>query len=262
MENENNKLPVAQVPELLLIGDGRLARHLTTYFEQLGLGHAVWSRRGHAEGRSPELRALIHSGTRALLAISDGAIDPFVSSHPELQDAIRIHFSGPLLTPLATCAHPLFSFASALYTRDLYERIPFVIDKGAPPLESLIPGLPNPAFFIDPERRPRYHALCVLAGNFTTLLWRKFFYELDSEFGIAPEQALPYLESVTRALARPGAPLSGPLSRGDHATIQRNLEALQGDPFDDVYRAFLAAYERQERLSQQTGKSWLLPSER
>jgi len=258
MENENNKLPVAQVPELLLIGDGRLARHLTSYFEQLGLSHAAWSRRGKAEGRFPELRTLVHSGTRALLAISDAAIEPFVSSHPELRDAIRVHFSGRLVTPLAIGAHPLFSFASALYTRDLYERIPFVIDKGAPPLDSLIPGLPNPAFFIDPDRRPRYHALCVLAGNFTTLLWRKFFFELDSEFGIAPEQALPYLESVTRALARPGAPLSGPLSRGDHATIQQNLEALQGDPFGDVYRAFLAAYERQEQLSRQTGKNWLL----
>jgi predicted short-subunit dehydrogenase-like oxidoreductase (DUF2520 family) len=253
---------MAQVPELLLIGDGRLARHLTTYFGQLGLAHAVWSRRGHAEGRCPELRALIQPGTRALLAISDGAIESLVSSHPELQDAVRVHFSGALVTPLATGAHPLFSFASALYTRDLYERIPFVIDKGAPPLESLIPGLPNPAFFIDPERRPRYHALCVLAGNFTTLLWRKFFFELDSEFGIAPEQALPYLESVTRALAGPVAPLSGPLSRGDHATVQRNVEALEGDPFSDVYRAFVAAYERQEQLSRLTGKPWLLPSER
>jgi hypothetical protein len=29
-----------------------------------------------------------------------------------------------------------------------------------------------------------------------------------------------------------------------------------------VYRAFLAAYERQEQLSRRTGKNWLLPSER
>src|ERR1700741_1957654 len=126
MHSETNRRrdAVADVPELLLIGDGRLARHLAAYFAQLGRSHASWSRRGHAEGRSGELRSLVHSGTRALLAISDGAIESFVSSHPELRDATRIHFSGQLVTPLAIGVHPLFSFASPLYTRDLYERIP------------------------------------------------------------------------------------------------------------------------------------------
>src|SRR5262245_47872760 len=120
---------MAHVPELLLIGDGRLARHLTAYFGQLGLSHAAWTRQGHADGQRPDLRELIQSGSRVLLAISDAAIEPFVSSHPELQETVRVHFSGRLVTPLAIGAHPLFSFASSLYTRDLYERIPFVIDE-------------------------------------------------------------------------------------------------------------------------------------
>ena len=245
-------------PDLLLIGDGRLARHLGRYFEQLGLSYAAWSRRMHAEGRCPELRQLAHSRTRALLAISDGAIEPFIGAHPELGSAVRVHFSGRLASRLAIGAHPLFSFAGTLYQRELYERIPFVIDQGSPPLASLIPGLPNPSFFIEPERRSRYHALCVLAGNFTTLLWRKLFFELDGELGIAREQALPYLESVTRGLAGKAAPLSGPLSRGDQATIQRNLEALRGDPFEEVYRAFVFAYEQQGELATaRGGKDWL-----
>jgi predicted short-subunit dehydrogenase-like oxidoreductase (DUF2520 family) len=118
--------------------------------------------------------------------------------------------------------------------------------------------LPNPSFFIAPEQRSRYHALCVLAGNFTTLLWRKLFFEFDREFGIAREQALLYLESITRGLAGKGAPLSGPLSRGDEATIQRNLEALKGDPFEEVYRAFVSAYEQQGKLAAvRLGKDWL-----
>jgi hypothetical protein len=85
---------------------------------------------------------------RRKAAVVEGRIEPFVSSHPELRDAIRVHFSGRLVTPLAFGAHPLFQLCrrSALYTRDLYERIPFVIDKGAPPFDSLIPGLPDPAF--------------------------------------------------------------------------------------------------------------------
>ena len=142
----------------------------------------------------------------------------------------------------------------------LYERIPFVIDQGSPPLASLIPGLPNLSVFIEPEQRERYHALCVLAGNFTTLLWRKFFFELDAELGMPRQLALPYLESIMRGLRGAGPPLSGPLSRGDQTTLQRNLEALKDDPFEQVYRAFVSAYEQQGKLPAAAGrKEWLAP---
>jgi hypothetical protein len=252
---------VATRPNILLIGDGRLARHLRRYFQQLDLNHAVWSRRMEAEEFCPALKVLVQSDTRALLAISDGAVEPFIWSHPELSKAVvRVHFSGRLSSPLAIGAHPMFSFAGTLYDRELYERIPFVIDQGAPPLASLIPGLSNPCFFIESEQRERYHALCVLAGNFTTLLWRKLFFELDAELGMPRQQALPYLVSVMGGLAGMGAPLSGPLSRGDQATVRRNLAALKGDPFEQVYGAFVCAYEQQGRLAAVAGgKDWLAP---
>ena len=105
-----------QEPNLLLIGDGRLARHLTRYFDQLGLSHAAWSRRMHAEGRRPELKALVHCRTRALLAIRDGAIEPFISAHPELGSAVCVHFSGHLASPLAVGAHPLYSALPGRFT--------------------------------------------------------------------------------------------------------------------------------------------------
>jgi 2-dehydropantoate 2-reductase len=249
---------MAELPDIVLIGRGRLATHLGRYFEQLGMRHTVWSRRLEAEKLCPRLDALIEPGTRALLAISDGAIEPFVQRHPELGKTVRIHFSGRLASPLAIGAHPLFSFAGTFYERELYERIPFVIDQGCPPLASLIPGLPNPSFFIDPERRERYHALCVLAGNFTTLLWRKLFFELDAELGMPREQVLPYFESIARGLGGTGLSLSGPLSRGDRTTLQRNLEALKSDPFEQVYSAFVSAYEQQGKLAAGAGgKDWL-----
>ena len=251
---------MAELPDILLIGSGRLASHLGRYFDQMRLQYVVWSRRMEAEDRCPRIDALVHSRTRALLAISDGAIEPFVRSHPELGKSVLVHFSGRLTTPLAIGAHPLFSFAGTFYERDLYERIPFVIDQGSPPLASLIPGLPNPCFFIKPEQRERYHALCVLAGNFTTLLWRKLFFELDAELGMPRQQALPYLESIMRGLAGTGAPLSGPLSRGDQDTLRRNLAALKGDPFEQVYGAFVSAYEQQGKHAAAAGrKDWLAP---
>jgi predicted short-subunit dehydrogenase-like oxidoreductase (DUF2520 family) len=251
---------VAERPNIVLIGDGRLARHLRRYFQQLNLNHTIWSRRMEAEECCPALALLVQSDTRALLAISDRAVEPFIRAHPELREAVRVHFSGRLASALAIGAHPMFSFAGTFYDRELYERIPFVIDQGSPPLASLIPGLPNPCFFIAPEQRERYHALCVLAGNFTTLLWRKLFFELDTELGMPRQQALPYLVSIMRGLAGTGAPLSGPLSRGDQTTLRHNLAALKGDPFEQVYGAFVSAYEQQGKLAAAAGgKDWLAP---
>jgi hypothetical protein len=133
----NSKMPDSasnsihgQLPDILLIGDGRMARHLAHYLEQLGMDHVQWSRRLQAAGRRPALGELVHSQTRALLAISDNAIEPFHASYPELGSVIWVHFSGRLATPLAVGAHPLFSFAGTLYDREIYERIPFVIDRG------------------------------------------------------------------------------------------------------------------------------------
>ena len=253
LTNRARVVNVPEQPNIVLIGDGRLAGHLKRYFEQLGLRYLVWSRRLEADERCPRLEALVHSGTRALLAISDGAIEPFIQCHPELDKSVRVHFSGRLASPLAIGAHPMFSFAGTFYGRELYERIPFVIDHDSPPLASLIPGLPNRSFFIEAEQRERYHALCVLAGNFSTLLWRKLFFELDAELGMPRQLALPYLESITRGLKGTGAPLSGPLSRGDQTTLQCNLEALRGDPFEQVYSAFVSAYERQGKLATAAG---------
>jgi hypothetical protein len=49
-------------------------------------------------------------------------------------------------------------------------------------------------------------------------------------------------------------------SRGDQTTVQRNLEALKGDPFEEVYSAFVSAYERQGKLAIAAGrKDWLSP---
>jgi len=44
---------MAKLPDILLIGDGRLADHFKRYFEQLGLRYMVWSRRLEAEERCP-----------------------------------------------------------------------------------------------------------------------------------------------------------------------------------------------------------------
>ena len=76
------------------------------------------------------------------------------------------------------------TFGLDLYDLATYRSIPFVLDSGRTPFHDLLPGLPNRSFTIPADDRPYYHALCVMAGNFSTLLWLKLFDELEGRFGI------------------------------------------------------------------------------
>lgn len=222
-----------------IVGDGRVARHFVHYFGLLGIPARTWSRRA---GAASPVDALAGCG-RVLILIRDSAVIPFLEEWPALKAMGPVHFSGNLVTPLARAAHPMMTFAERLYDLETYTSIPFVIDAGGPAFAELLPGLPNPSFTIDPAQRPYYHALCVLAGNGSTLLWAKLFDEFANRLGLPPGAAHPFLKQVAANVAlNPARALTGPLSRGDDTTIRSNLAALEGDPFQGVYQAFVRAY--------------------
>lgn len=257
----------AKAPPLsyCLVGNGRLAWHLEYYFSLLKLPVTRWFRR---QGTS--LDQATEGASVVMLAISDAAIEPLAR---ELAARKRpgqtlVHFSGAWSTPLAVGLHPLMTFGPVLHDRATYEAIPFVEDvehvqdkdahRG---FAELFPSLPNPVHRIDPRRKALYHALCVMAGNFTTVLWSKLFNDFHHALGLPAEAALPYLRQTARNLedqarqspaqpvaagaGRPLAPsipaLTGPIARRDLATIERNLAALSGDPYQGIYRAFVEA---------------------
>jgi hypothetical protein len=223
------------------VGDGRVARHFLHYFNLLGLSACAWSRRVPA----PCPPKALASCRTVLLLISDAAIVPFIETWPALQEKRLVHFSGSLVTSAAEAAHPLMTFGPTLYELADYRAIPFVLDAGGTPFGELLPGLPNPSFMIPAADRPYYHALCVMAGNFSTMLWVKLFDELQRRFGIPASAAHPYLARVAANLmADASRALTGPLSRGDAQAIATNLKALEGDPFHAVYSAFARAYEQ------------------
>lgn len=226
---------MGQVPGLLLIGNGRVSRHFQHYLGLLGIPFRLWTRH-----HRPRLEGI----TTALVLLPDDSIVPFLQEHPELQSLTRVHFSGSLATDLAWGAHPLMTFSHRLYSLEQYRSIHFILDAGAPPFEELLPGLPNPHHRLEPQRKARYHAECVLSGNFTTMLWTHFFDSLEKQLGLPREAALPYLRQVVNNLQSEENPLTGPLVRGDRATVARNLQALEGDPYQGVYSSFVEAYAR------------------
>ncbi len=235
-----------QVPEFDtapfgIVGNGRVARHFQHYFNLQGLSVRTWSR--HAPGPPPP-ETLADCQT-VLLLIRDEAIVPFIEAWPLLRRKRLVHCSGSLVTPAAEAAHPLMTFGPALYDLADYRAIPFVLDAGGTPFSELLPGLPNPSYAIQSADRPYYHALCVMAGNFSTMLWLKLFDELEGHFGMPSAAAYPYLARVAANVMADGRQaLTGPLSRGDRQAVAANLKALEGDPYHAVYAAFARVYEQ------------------
>jgi 2-dehydropantoate 2-reductase len=235
------QVPAARTNPIGIVGDGRVATHFLHYLALLEIPTRSWSRRVSTDA-PPD--ALSDCST-VLLLVRDAAIVPFIEAWPALREKRLVHFSGSLGTPLAHAAHPLMTFGSELYDLATYRGIPFVLDAGGPPLDELLPGLPNPWFTLARAERPYYHALCVMSGTFSTLLWLKLFREFENRLGIPASAAHPYLLQTTKnLLSNPDGAFTGPVSRGDEATIAANLKALEGDPFHAVYLAFVRAYER------------------
>ena len=236
-----------------LLGAGRAAAHFAHYLDHLGIPYRRWNRVKSDESQSLlTLQEILSGATHAVLLVSDSAIESSALQARKLQEesfpqqrTTWIHFSGSLTTSLAWGCHPLMSFTQdRLYDPETYRSMSFIVDRDAPAFGELLPGLLNPHFRLDPAKKALYHALCVLSGNFTALLWGKFFDDLENRLLIPKKAALPYLQTVSENLRRnPSAALTGPLVRGDQETLERNHSALNGDPYQAVYDAFVRAYQ-------------------
>lgn len=234
----------------LVVGKGRVARHMSRYFDLESLPFTRWSRQETMDAFHAKARSASH----ILLLISDAAIEPFHLEHlntPFYQDKTIVHFSGSLVSSHIPGAHPLMTFPDELYPLETYRKIPFILegaDHGPwPTLADLLPGLGNPVGWLPPEKKTLYHALCVLSGNFSVLLWEKMFNAFENELGLTRDLAHPYLKQIADNLvsARPEqSVLTGPLVRDDKATIDKHLETLANDPFAGVYRAFVEGFQK------------------
>lgn len=228
---------VTQSISYLLIGSGRIAAHISAYFQLLNINFQSWDR-----AQDPHALARKVSGaSHILLALKDEAILPFYRQHLEGHDATVVHFSGALHYEGLIAAHPLMTFSSDLYTQEFYEKIHFAVT-GANSLAEALPGLPNSFTLLSAEQKPLYHALCVMGGNFVNLLTQKMLAGF-SEMNIPAEAARPYIDkTIENVFANGSKALTGPLVRKDVATIEANLKALQNDNFKPIYEAFLKTY--------------------
>jgi 2-dehydropantoate 2-reductase len=222
-----------------ICGDGKLAHHLIHYFNLLRIPYRQWSRRGQSTAPIETFAPC----SAILIAIKDSAIDSWAREYRAQNPSQKlIHFSGALVTDAAVGMHPLMTFNAGFYELAEYQKIPFICEEGATRFEDVFPSLKNPHFTIKREDKAYYHALCVMGGNFSVILWNKLFEEFKTRLQLPPEAAFPYLERVTRNLESDSRQaLTGPLQRKDLETVKKNLESLAGDSFQPIYQAFAQA---------------------
>lgn len=228
--------------QYLLVGNGRLAKHFTKYFNHLRMSFETWDR-SLPEG---DLQEKIARAQRILLLVSDLAIEDFYKRQRRYNpEAVWIHCSGTLEIQGMHAFHPLMTFGPEPYDLITYNRFPFITTSSLS-FERALPGLSNPCYKIAAKDKAKYHALCVVAGNFSSLLWRKLITDFR-EIGLPQDVALPFAEqTIANVFADPERALTGPLAREDQKIQAMNLQALEGDPYQDLYRAFQTLFRRQK----------------
>jgi len=227
--------------EYSIIGHGRLATHLCRYFSLSNIAFSQW----HIDLDKSLLLDILKNSNIVLLAISDNSIESFIDeNHKILENKTVIHFSGALVSDKAYGCHPLMTFTEQLYELDVYRSILFCTDEEMPDFKDLFPKLDNPSIKVPAESKPYYHSLCVMANNFTCILWQKFYNEMINSFGAKPEQLDNFLKRTTDNISNNyKSCLTGPLVRNDKITIEKNLKSLEQDSFHSVYLSFIQAYK-------------------
>lgn len=232
---------MGQVPFDLIIGRGRIATHLSHYLGLAGHPYSIqqWNRHESKE----QLEGLLTSARAIFVCIKDDALADFFLN---IKDKSKfVHFSGSQTFSEVFGAHPLMTFSTELYTKEVYEQIPFVLDQPCERFSHIFPTLKNNTYQIQPEQKALYHALCVLSGNFTTIMWSALAKEMKERLNLPSDVLNLYLTTTAKnTLKNHFAALTGPLARGDQKVIDTHLAILQSTPWQALYQDLIQTYER------------------
>jgi predicted short-subunit dehydrogenase-like oxidoreductase (DUF2520 family) len=222
-----------ELPAVAIIGPGRVGASLARTAAEAGI-------QARLAGREEALEAAGDAEV-ALLCVPDAQITPAAEAIAPAVPPLRFvgHVSGATrLEALAPCAergaaafslHPLQTVPDA--EGDL-RGAPCAIAGADPDAEALAAALAERLgmrpFAVPEEHRAAYHAAAVIASNFLVAL-EESAAALLAKTGVddARELLAPLVvRSASNWAERGEAALTGPIARGDAATIARHLEAI------------------------------------
>jgi len=231
-----------------LVGQGKLARHLSYYLSLKNIPHELWP-----DGRNladPKLKLMLGRSSCVWILVADRAITELSSKLRELAPALlQIHSSAASEIPGTRTLHPLQTFGTELYSLETYQAIPFTFVReewatNGDLKAQITEAFGNPIFEVSKQNRALYHAYCVMMANFPQLLWSAVSAESEKTLGNTRGLFTPILKQATENFLNAGpAAITGPLVRGDLMTIQRHENALSQSRLLSLYQSFVSTFK-------------------
>jgi predicted short-subunit dehydrogenase-like oxidoreductase (DUF2520 family) len=229
------------VPSVRIVGPGRAGSSLADALAAAGWEVAPPVQRGD----TPDAAA---AGVDVcVVAVPDGRIADVARAIDPVPTTVVAHLAGSMGAdilaphPRRAAIHPLASLPDARRgAATLAAGVWWAVD-GDPGVLRLVADLDGRVVEVPPAARPAYHAAaCVAANHLVALL-----AQVERVAGGAGLPVAPFYDLAAGALANARATgaspaLTGPASRGDHATIAAHLDAIGPDEAD-LYAALSAA---------------------
>jgi predicted short-subunit dehydrogenase-like oxidoreductase (DUF2520 family) len=238
----------------LLVGQGKLAKHLSFYLTQKSIPFKHWP--NARDLSSPELKKLLKEVSLVWILVSDRAIAEVSSRLKEIAPELTyLHASAATEVKNTLTLHPLQTIGPDLYSLSIYEKTPFVFirEEWIAHLdlkETLLQSFSNPTFEIKNENRTLYHAYCVMVANFPQMLWGTIFDEAKNKLDQDSNLFGPLLAQAAQNFLSHGKDaLTGPLVRGDQATLQKHESVLAGSPLLPIYQNFVSLFSASQPKS-------------
>ncbi len=254
-------------PRVFILGAGRVGRGLAGALQAGGVEIVgLHGRRAEGGVSTGALPPTVLDATVVIIAVRDPQLDGALR---EIGDAVRhrptvvLHVSGsatpPALAELRTAGnavgtfHPLVPIAEPAHARERLRGAWIGIDGDVAAMTAarlLADRLDANTLVIPAGEKARYHAAAVLASNFPAVL-AAIAAELMQAAGISTSDARGAVTALLRASVanlhegEPAAVLTGPVARGDAATVRVHLTAIADDEIVlDVYRSLSLAAVR------------------
>jgi len=230
---------------IAIVGGGRMGRGLAQALSGAGQRVTLWSRR---EATISVSEALSGAHT-VLLAVPDGAITDVAAELAERRaiesSQVVLHLSGLLdaraLRPLERCGaalgsiHPLQAISEPETAAARWSGAFAAVEgdrRAIAEAERLAALLGLTAVRLAAGAKAAYHAAAVIASNYVvalTAMAGRIAEAAGVPGALAGPMYLPLVRGVAASLERqsPAEALTGPVRRGDVATIRAHLEALQ-----------------------------------
>ena len=226
-----------------MIGPGRAGRSL-----QLALEGADW-RALPALGRGDDLTDAAAGADVVVIATPDAAIAEVAAGVTPTEDVVVVHLAGSLgLDVLAphdnrASVHPIVALPDAEIGAERLRGAWFAV-AGHPVARKIVDALDGRAVEVPDDNRALHHAAAVIASNHVVALLGQVQRVADAA-GVPLEAYLDLVRATIDNVATlgPADALTGPVARGDWATVRRHLDALADDE-RDAYEAMVELASR------------------